>query len=339
MIAALAFVAFPMSARAQVSVGISIGTAPPPIPVYYVPGPPGPNYVWEPGYWAWGPGGYYWVPGTWVYAPQYGLYWTPGYWNWTGFGFAFVSGYWGPQVGYYGGVNYGGGYYGNGYGGGYWRQNAFVYNTSVYNVNRSVVRGNVYSHSYPRPTYRTSYVGGRGGLQTRPTPQQAAYMHAHHYPPTSVQVQHAQVASQNRAYYARVNGGRPPAAAVARPYTAATRPANFRPLTPQDRTAAQATVRGHAAPAMQQHAAPMHAAPMQHAAPMHAAPVQHAAPMHAAPMHAAPMQHAAPMHAAPMQHAAPMHAAPMQHAAPMHAAPMQHAAPQKAAPNDKKDQH
>jgi len=278
MIAALAFVALPLSARAQVSIGITIGTPPPPIPVYYVPGPPGPNYVWEPGYWSWGPGGYYWVPGTWVYAPQYGLYWTPGYWNWTGLGFAFVSGYWGPQVGYYGGVNYGGGYWGNGYVGGYWRHNSFVYNTYVVNVNRSFVGGNVYYHSYPRGATQISYVGGNGGLRTRPTPQQATYMHAHHWPATTTQVQHAQIASQNRAYYARVNAGRPATAAVARPYTPATRPANFRPVTAQDRSAAQAAVRGHAAPAT------YHAPAMQHAAPMHAAPVQHAAPaQHAAP--------------------------------------------------------
>ena len=43
----------------------------------------------------------------------------------------FIGGYWGPQVGYYGGINYGGGYYGNGYVGGYWRHNSFVYNAYV----------------------------------------------------------------------------------------------------------------------------------------------------------------------------------------------------------------
>ena len=71
----------PSATHAQVSVGVSITTPPPPLPVYVQPYCPGPNYIWTPGYWAWGPDGYYWVPGTWVLAPQVGLLWTPGYWG------------------------------------------------------------------------------------------------------------------------------------------------------------------------------------------------------------------------------------------------------------------
>jgi hypothetical protein len=51
---------------------------PPPLPVYEQPPAPDPNYLWTPGYWAFGPGGYYWVPGAWCAAPYTGAPWTPG---------------------------------------------------------------------------------------------------------------------------------------------------------------------------------------------------------------------------------------------------------------------
>jgi len=111
-LAALLFLALPTPSFAQVYLDIQIGTPPPAIPYYYQPPVPAPNYIWTPGYWAWGPGGYFWVPGTWIQPPQYGLVWTPGYWGWTGYGFGWNNGYWSNQVGYYGGVNYGNGYYG-----------------------------------------------------------------------------------------------------------------------------------------------------------------------------------------------------------------------------------
>ena len=47
-------------------------------------------------------------------APEVGFLWTPGYWGWGGDGFVFYEGYWGPQVGFYGGINYGFGYFGDG---------------------------------------------------------------------------------------------------------------------------------------------------------------------------------------------------------------------------------
>jgi hypothetical protein len=106
-----------------------------PIPVYDQPYVPDPNYIWQPGYWAWGSYGYYWVPGTWVPAPQPGYLWTPGYWQGNDVGFHWNPGYWALAVGFYGGVNYGGGYYGNGYDGGQWSNNEFRYNTYVSRVN------------------------------------------------------------------------------------------------------------------------------------------------------------------------------------------------------------
>jgi hypothetical protein len=57
--------ALPCASFSQVFVGVSITTAPPELPVYEQPLCPQPNYMWTPGYWAWGgPDGYYWVQGT-----------------------------------------------------------------------------------------------------------------------------------------------------------------------------------------------------------------------------------------------------------------------------------
>ena len=86
---------------------------------------PGPGYIWTPGYWAWGDDGYFWVPGTWVEPPQVGLLWTPGYWGWNSGRYIFNAGYWGPEVGFYGGIDYGFGYGGIGYEGGFWRGREF----------------------------------------------------------------------------------------------------------------------------------------------------------------------------------------------------------------------
>ena len=48
------------------AVSVSITIAPPLLPVYSQPICPGEEYIWAPGYWAYGDYGYYWVPGTWV---------------------------------------------------------------------------------------------------------------------------------------------------------------------------------------------------------------------------------------------------------------------------------
>src|SRR5215470_5709239 len=106
--AALLFVVLsPTSSFAQI--GISIGIAPPAIPIYTQPYPPGPGYIWTPGYWGWN-SGYYWVPGAWIFPPRVGFLWTPGYWAYNGGNYFFNQGYWGPTVGFYGGINYGWGY-------------------------------------------------------------------------------------------------------------------------------------------------------------------------------------------------------------------------------------
>ena len=138
--------AAPMAA-AQVAVSITI--APPALPVYEQPEIPAPGYLWTPGYWAYGPDGYFWVPGTWVEPPAVGLLWTPGYWAWSDGVFVWNAGYWGPEIGFYGGVDYGFGYTGHGYVGGYWRDHDFYYNSAVNNVTQVQVH-NVYNQTVLR---------------------------------------------------------------------------------------------------------------------------------------------------------------------------------------------
>ena len=78
---------------------ISVGFAPPVLPVYVQPVCPEPGLMWTPGYWAYGPDGYYWVPGAWVPAPYEGALWTPGYWGWGGGLYVWHPGYWGAARG------------------------------------------------------------------------------------------------------------------------------------------------------------------------------------------------------------------------------------------------
>ena len=102
---ALVILAIPATAHAQFSASITV--APPELVVYSQPICPQEGYLWTPGYWGYGDEGYFWVPGTWVEPPSDGLLWTPGYWGWGNGGYAWNGGYWGPEVGFYGGVNYG----------------------------------------------------------------------------------------------------------------------------------------------------------------------------------------------------------------------------------------
>src|SRR5579863_2820429 len=201
----------------QIAVGSSVRFGPPAIPVYAQPICPGPGYFWTPGYWAWNDdGGYYWVPGTWVVAPV-GMYWTPGWWGWGGGFYAWHAGYWGPHVGFYGGINYGFGYGGVGFVGGEWRGGGFYYNRSVTNVSVTNVT-NVYNRTViVNNTSTTSFNGGNGGIQARPTAQEERYEHEPHTAPLSAQSQHEQAAMQNRDNFASVNHGRPAIAATARP--------------------------------------------------------------------------------------------------------------------------
>jgi hypothetical protein len=196
-----ALVALIMLALPAASFGgvfISVGIAPPPLPVYAQPICPGPGYMWTPGYWAYGPADYYWVAGRWVVAPFVGALWTPGYWGWSGGVYAWHAGYWGTHVGFYGGVNYGFGYTGVGYAGGYWHNGVFAYNRAVNHL------GGGNFHTYNRAvieheTSRVSYNGGRGGLTARPAHAEEAAAHEH------AGGGHAQRASANHAGHGNVS--------------------------------------------------------------------------------------------------------------------------------------
>jgi hypothetical protein len=195
---------------------ISVGIAPPVLPVYTQPICPGDGYLWNPGYWAYGDAGYYWVPGVWVRPPQVGLLWTPGYWGWGGGAYIFHAGYWGPHVGFYGGVNYGFGYGGVGFGGGRWVGNSFAYNTAVVNVNRTVIHNTYVDRTVVNTTVynRTSFNGGTGGIQARPSAQEASFARENHVAPTAEQQNHMQMAHADRSNFASVNGGHPQMAAA-----------------------------------------------------------------------------------------------------------------------------
>ncbi len=215
---AVPMLATPLASLAQVSVGISVSFGPPPLPYYPQPYAPGPGYIWTPGYWGYGPYGYYWVPGTWVIAPAIGLLWTPGWWGWDDGFYSWHRGYWGPQVGFYGGINYGYGYTGRGYEGGYWRGRDFYYNSAVNNVNPAYAR-----YAYDRPVSyhgeasRVSYNGGEGGIRFQPTPEQMAYARQQHTYATPAQIQAQRLAKENPAQRFSMNHGRPEIAATARP--------------------------------------------------------------------------------------------------------------------------
>jgi hypothetical protein len=212
--------AYPTKSSAQVAVGISVGFAPPDLPVYEQPICPGDGYIWTPGYWAWDDddGDYYWVPGTWVMAPEPGYLWTPAYWGWGGSGYAFYPGYWSfGVVGFYGGIDYGYGYFGRGYEGGRWQGDRFYYNRSVNNVNVTIIR-NVYEAPVNhRGERRVSYNGGQGGINDRPTPQEESAAHGRRLPPAAGQREQMQQARSNPEFRANRNHGKPPVAATSRP--------------------------------------------------------------------------------------------------------------------------
>jgi len=235
LVLTLGMLAFSAPSFAQVAVGISVGFAPPELPVYEQPLCPGDGYIWTPGYWAWDGEDYYWVPGTWILAPEVGFFWTPPYWGWGGSAFLFHEGYWGPAIGFYGGINYGFGYFGHGYEGGRWDNGHFFYNRTVNNINVTEIH-NVYN---TRVTYNTeshvSYNGGQGGINARATSEEEAAARGRHVPPVAAQTQHMEAARGNQELRASVNHGRPPIAATAKPgefrggVTPATSQAHYNP--------------------------------------------------------------------------------------------------------------
>ncbi|HEX8962051.1 MAG TPA: YXWGXW repeat-containing protein [Rhodocyclaceae bacterium] len=64
--------------NAGISIGVDIGTPPPPMPYEAVPGPR-PGFVWAQGYWTWDGYRYVWMPGHWI-AERPGYMYAPGFW-------------------------------------------------------------------------------------------------------------------------------------------------------------------------------------------------------------------------------------------------------------------
>ena len=223
MLLALLLSLIPASSYAGVL--ISVGFAPPVLPVYEQPPCPQPGWMWTPGYWAYGDDGYYWVPGAWVPAAYEGALWTPPYWGWSGGLYIFHPGYWGPHVGYYGGVNYGFGYMGIGFVGGAWRGGIFAYNTAVVHVgigpgwggNRVYEDRTIVERTTIINNTHISYNGGPGGIRHDPSPEERTAMHEQHVGATAVQQQHFSAARADRTSYAKSNGGHPQNMASARP--------------------------------------------------------------------------------------------------------------------------
>jgi hypothetical protein len=209
-------------ANAGVFIGVSVGFAPPALPVYVQPALPAPGYLWTPGYWAYGDAGYYWVPGVWVQPPSVGLLWTPGYWGYGGGVYGWHGGYWGPHVGFYGGVNYGFGFGGIGFCGGEWRGGAFAYNSAVANFggvhvtnvyeNRRIVQQNTIIN-----VNHIAYNGGPAGINRSATVQEQQFEHENHVQPTGIQTQHQNFAAQDRSQLASVNHGTPGTPAASNP--------------------------------------------------------------------------------------------------------------------------
>jgi hypothetical protein len=278
-------------ASSYAGVFISVGFAPPVLPVYVQPVCPEPGLMWTPGYWDYGPDGYFWVPGAWVPAPYVGALWTPGYWGWGSGLYVFHPGYWGPHVGYYGGVNYGFGYMGVGFAGGMWRGGVFAYNSAVMHVgygggwggNRVYEDRTIVQRTTIINNTHVSYNGGPGGINHAPTAEERVAAHDQHVAPTSFQSQHETAARSDHGAYFSANHGRPANVAASRPLAAESHAA---PAHAGGNASfnAHANTENHAQP--ENHAASQyHAAPESHATTQyHAAPESHAAPQgHSAP--------------------------------------------------------
>lgn len=255
MLLRIVLIGWPLAALADIELSINI--APPPLPVYEQPPVPSEGYLWTPGYWMYGPEGYFWVPGTWVEPPQRGLVWTPGYWGWSNDLYVWNGGYWGPNVGFYGGVNYGYGYSGRGYEGGYWRGDDFFYNRAVNNVRGPEIR-NVYSKTVINniTVNNISYNGGAGGVAARPTAQEQTASGQPHRPPTTLQTEHRATAASHPELLASANHGKPPIAATPKPNEFAARGVAAGSAGTAHEAVASAPDRGTSAQAVQSQALP-----------------------------------------------------------------------------------
>jgi hypothetical protein len=207
-----------MVPTSSAQIAISVGFAPPALPVYEQPICPGDGYIWTPGYWAWDADfdDYYWVPGTWILAPEVGFLWTPPWWGWVNGAWLWHAGYWGPHIGFYGGINYGFGYFGVGFVGGRWDGGHFFYNREVANINVVNIH-NVYNEHVNVTVNHVAFNGGPGGIDAHATAEEQRYDSERHIGPVAAQNEHIQAARGNPELRASANHGRPAIAATARP--------------------------------------------------------------------------------------------------------------------------
>jgi hypothetical protein len=285
---------------------ISVGFAPPEMPVYEQPFCPQPNLMWMPGYWAYSEddGDYFWVPGAWVEAPYEGALWTPNYWDWSDGHYNFHQGYWGLHVGYYGGVNYGFGYGGIGFAGGEWRGSFFAYNTAVVHVNETVIHTTyvdrtVVERGIVANPNHVAYNGGPRGIQHTANPEERVAEHDQHAAPSSSQTQHVSAARGDKTSYAKTNGGHPKTLAAEKPLAEQKQaaPAGIK-TEPRAESRPAPAVHGEAMPQS-------HPAPTSNPAPVPAAHPEPAARTAPSP-HPAPAARPEPTpHTAPSPHPAP----------------------------------
>jgi hypothetical protein len=231
---------------------VAASEAPPPLPQYDQPPAPADNDLWTPGYWGYANAGYYWVPGAWVMAPWLGALWTPPWWGYRNGAYILHAGYWGAHIGFYGGIDYGFGYPGRGYYGAYWNHGQIFYNRTVTNVDPNIVR-NYYAYTAPHgPGNRLSYNGGSGGLDARPTAQEAAALREPRIPPMAVQQQHAREAATDRNQFAAPGRSQPAALAAGRPLETEYRsPASLPPVAAPARPERELLPQPNERPAMQ----------------------------------------------------------------------------------------
>lgn len=175
--------------RDGVSITLRSQIAPPALLDYVQPPCPGDGYLWNPGYWGWNSSDYYWVPGVWVLPPSVNVLWTPGYWGFYDNFYGWNPGYWGPQVGYYGGINYGFGYFGTGFYGGRWESDRFMYNTSVWRVGKNIHNTYVNKVDFAHNGNRASFNGGQG-VRYEPNKDEMNGMHDNRIPPSRDQMEH-----------------------------------------------------------------------------------------------------------------------------------------------------
>lgn len=339
------------SAQVTVGIGLSVPIAPPELPIYAQPPIPARGYLWTPGFWSYQEeGGYYWVPGTWVRPPRVGVLWTPPYWGFVGGAYSFNAGYWGPEVGFYGGVNYGFGYGGFGYGGGRWNGGNFAYNSAVNNFGNTRIT-NVYNERIINENAsRASFNGGAGGIQAQADARQLAMARERHIAATAEQSRHMAAARENMALRASANHGHPEIAATSRPgqfrgrdVVAANDAVHGASASaPGRERGASASAPGHMARVAGEH--PVH--PVHPVHPAHAGEGNSAASNRAphARRERAPGEHRAAEHRAPgprVEHAAaprPAHASSPRTAS-EHRAPAAHPAAARSAKDPAADKH